>query len=972
MSEEPDEAPLTQPGVATRMDLVHQLERLRRRAARGRHKTRLSLDDIVKATGIPKSSLANYLSGRTLVPADQLDAILQALGATVPELSFCAQLWERIADQEHDAAGASPRPIPRTRPAEHPRTIASRLVGRNDQLTTLDTLVTALGRQQGQAILVEGPPGIGKSALMTAVIAAARDAGCATLRAACEELSRAFPLLPLLEALRQLQPDSPDWAVPAGTQQILAAHENPLAAAGERVVMAIERLCTQTPLLLVVDDLQWGDDMTISTLSRLVRLSQRRPILVLAAARPLPRRDDLDALRRTIGRDRIMTLRPLENRAVTELLRQLTGSHPGAALATLAARAAGNPFYLVELVGALDRAHALTTRAGTVELTDPATPLSLSRAIADRLAYLTPPTRSVLQHAALLGLEFQADELATAADLTVENLVSSLEEAIDGDVLVDNGRGLAFRHPLIRDVLYDAMAPTIRMIRHRAVAHALLRAAAPPERVARQLLPTVTDAAAVPHPDSWVRRWLVDSGHRLVERAPRAAVPLLRWALTEPVSHDEHGPLAGRLADALLRTGDPSEAARVASEALARGVTPGELVALQWTLAASRSTIGHADQALAEVEQTLRDHELGPREQARLLVMAARVYRSLGRITEAGRTAQDALAAAQAAGDSWSIAWALAVVALVRAHLAEPTPALALVEQALTATAEAATLNDLRLLLHINKGMLLNSLDHHDTAIASIRQARRLARSSGNVLRLVQTQAALVEVCFDYGRWDDALAAVRSLDDIEATKDPTAECISHAAAALIALHRGTPHAHRHLAQARSCATRVGPHRIFSPYALATSLQREQSQDLAGALAVLLEALANGTDELDEAVELMPDVVRLAIAGGDEATALATADHARKTFADATSPHHRAAAPHCRGLFARDASLLLQAAELYRAADRPLPRAQAMEAAGIVALDAGNRSAAGEHFAVAKRTYDELGCAWDISRITSYR
>jgi transcriptional regulator with XRE-family HTH domain len=81
--------------VGTFAELLDEVERLRISAARGREKPRLSLQDIASASGIPKSSLANYLSGATLIPADKLDAVVQAMGVTPAESVAWASAWDR-------------------------------------------------------------------------------------------------------------------------------------------------------------------------------------------------------------------------------------------------------------------------------------------------------------------------------------------------------------------------------------------------------------------------------------------------------------------------------------------------------------------------------------------------------------------------------------------------------------------------------------------------------------------------------------------------------------------------------------------------------------------------------------------------------------------------------------------------------------------------------------------------------------
>src|SRR6266542_1440712 len=83
------------------------------------------------------------------------------------------------------------------------------------------------------------------------------------------------------------------------------------------------------PALLVVDDLQWADDTTVAVWHRLARTAQQRSLLVSGGMRPLPRRADLKALRRTLGVSSVLHLPPLADDAVTALVAELAGGTPG-------------------------------------------------------------------------------------------------------------------------------------------------------------------------------------------------------------------------------------------------------------------------------------------------------------------------------------------------------------------------------------------------------------------------------------------------------------------------------------------------------------------------------------------------------------------------------------------------------------------------------------------------------------------
>src|SRR5512140_281550 len=92
----------------------------------------------------------------------------------------------------------------------HPLTSAGALLGRDAELTLLTGLIREVARGRGNSVLIEGEPGIGKSALVRAAVAEAPEVGCQVFWGAGDELGQALPLLPLLEGLRVREPsDNP-------------------------------------------------------------------------------------------------------------------------------------------------------------------------------------------------------------------------------------------------------------------------------------------------------------------------------------------------------------------------------------------------------------------------------------------------------------------------------------------------------------------------------------------------------------------------------------------------------------------------------------------------------------------------------------------------------------------------------------------------------------------------------------------
>jgi DNA-binding CsgD family transcriptional regulator/tetratricopeptide (TPR) repeat protein len=859
----------------------------------------------------------------------------------------------------------------------HPVTPAGALVGRDSEMARLTGLIRDVARGRGSSILIEGEPGIGKSALVRAAVTEAPEAGAQVFWGAGDELGQELPLLPFLDALRVREPSANprrDTIVRLLRGEVAADRGTDVPAVlAEQLLALVAEQCAVRPTILVIDDLQWADQASITLWGRLAKAAQQVPLLLVGIMRPVPLREDILALRRMAGDASRLQLTELTGDAVADLVAALAGGQPDGNLLRLADGAAGNPLYLTELVAALARGSSLTVNeAGTAELAGGAAPGSLSAAIADRLGFVAGPVRDVLRAAALLGMDFAVTDLAIVLGRNVTDLIPAVDEARAAGVLAESGQGLGFRHPLIRAALYDDMTAPVRAAWHRDAGRALAEAGASADRVARQMLRAsggLGDApGSVPGEpmDEWMLSWLDRSADLLVGQAPRVAAELLTWAVTgSPAGSAQHGWLASRLADALYRIGDRAQAEQVANRALDYAAEPDVLVDLHWTLAQCRMLAGLSAESMATLDRALAAPGISARQRARLLVLAARTHLHLGEIEKAEQVATSALAAASEAGDNWAMGWALHVLTLVTAVQGHVTDALPLFDRALAVTESDPALTDLRLLLQINKAVMLGSLDRYEEALAVAGQALQLAGQVGTTFRLTQAHGALGQLLYETGRWDEALAEVAMVH--EDLKEPGAACVDLGIAAVIYFHRGeTDAARRQLAAAGPHAKRLG-HRLITSLALARSMDHEHAGALLEALAALTDAFGGNTEEL-EIEDLLADAVRLAIETGNLSLAQELTGRAEALAAKSEIPHRQANALYCRGLLDHDADRLLAAAGRYEEAGRPLPRAKALEAAAGYFVDADDRGQARAAFTTAVEVYAALGADADAARL----
>jgi transcriptional regulator with XRE-family HTH domain len=284
--------------IRTRTDLGVELDLLRARAAAGTRRARVSLRELADSVDLPRSTLHGYLSGRTMPPADLLDRIVIALGATGVEQREWAAAWYRV--QTHEAHGPAPRA---QLPCGLPAPIQA-FTGRREERSALQALLGDRGRDsRGLAIAaICGPPGVGKSALAVQWAHEARDLfpdGCLYLDLRGYDPEPPMPgAQALAVALRTLEPGID---VPPEMDARLARYRSLLA--GRRLLVVLDNAASGghvRPLLP-------GDPScaTIVTsrddLSGLVARDGARRVEV----QPLPLTDALALLRSLLGVQRL-------------------------------------------------------------------------------------------------------------------------------------------------------------------------------------------------------------------------------------------------------------------------------------------------------------------------------------------------------------------------------------------------------------------------------------------------------------------------------------------------------------------------------------------------------------------------------------------------------------------------------------------------------------------------------------------
>jgi DNA-binding CsgD family transcriptional regulator len=841
-------------------------------------------------------------------------------------------------------------------------------VGRAEEGALLADLVDDLSFGRGRALWLEGEPGIGKSTLVDGLLARARSAGCRVFRGHAEELTQAFPLRPVADGLGVSHRSSDPrrraiarlLAGATAEQEVL----DPVLAGAEQLIDLVDQMCATETVVLVVEDLQWADGPSLSVWSRLSRLVDQLPLLLVGTSRPVPRRPEIERLKETLdARGGVLRgVGALDEVAVVELTGRLLSARPGPRLTAELARAGGNPLYVRELVDALRRNGNLDVTDEVAELSGGGQnlPESLTAAIGRRLGFLDESTRSLLRLAALLGNEFTVQDLTRVADRPAAGLQTSLEEALAAGVLAESGDRLAFRHGLIRQTLSDEVPGSLRHALHNQIAQSLARAGAGIGPVATHLL------AAGGAADGWAIQWAIEMPIAALFIAPQVAVDVVNRLIHTGLDEHQLEVLEARRATALFWIGDAHQAGEVAAKVLSVARNPeirGRMLLYQLR---SASQLSRNDEALAVAAAAFAEDGLSEAWRSRIRAWSAIVLVKLGRRDEAVRQARLAMAEGTRCGDPIAVGYAHHVLS----HAAASATALEHISAALAVANTDADSTELRVLLLSNRLAHLNNLGRREEFEARFQETLMFSVRTG-ASRTGRVQMAGAMGLYDFGAWDEALVHINSL---QPPLTAQVHIAAHGLAALIAGHQEDwDSLQERVRAAREIVVTAGDVRIYSGYLVAAQAIRAEADGDPGRAIELLARWLDpdlGHDSLERYMWL-PHLVRLALAVGDRATAQEAMRAAR---ADATDPEaiirQVAAADLCEAQLADDAPGLIRVAELYERHGWSVARSAALEEAALRLAQAGDAAQARLVLGDAVRGYAAVNASWDLRRADS--
>ena len=373
------------------------------------------------------------------------------------------------------------------------------------ELISLQRAFDALQSGDGQIVLLEGEPGIGKTRLTEELAHFAGMSGATVLWARCHDAEGSPAFWPwsqiVRNSLRDTSPDelrgllaneagpiaqvvpeiraiSPDSSLPAEPDPDQARFRF-----FDSMTMFLVRLSERHPLVLIIEDLHWADRSSLMLLEFLADEIAQRRIMLVVTCRASAIGDTVPLIRALERLNRSRVTQRFRSRDSASTTRRASAGWswadqlPENLVETIYQRTNGNPFFLREVT------QLLVKEGQDLDSSDPnqwqiTIPVGIREAVTMRLSALSDDARRLLVDAAVIGIEFHLDLLAAMNDTSANELLDLLEEAVALGVVAEDQHvpdRFRFTHVLTQQTLYEGLIVARRARMHARVGDVLER-----------------------------------------------------------------------------------------------------------------------------------------------------------------------------------------------------------------------------------------------------------------------------------------------------------------------------------------------------------------------------------------------------------------------------------------------------------------------------------------------------------------
>ena len=665
-----------------------------------------------------------------------------------------------------------------------PQVLCPVLVGRDEEARRLRAALAAAGTGRGSTVFLSGEAGIGKSRLVREIARAAGESGLPVLAGRAVAGGAPTPFRPFAEALtsagragrlpagEELGPFRPvlgrlipEWRPP----QPVPGEETPVFL-GEAVLRLLRALAPQAGCVLVLEDLHWADQETLTLLEYLADNLAAERVLCLATLREAGYQEggEAAALASALaarGSAAMLALGRLGPTAMADMARACldTAHLPAAVHEFVAGRAEGIPFLVEEVLAGLVREGALTERDGrwhAADLSTPGVPATFADAVRRRLDGMSAESRRVIGAAAVLGRRFDWMLLGPVTGLSGAAVVAALRDGTDLQLVVAERDGFRFRHALTHEAVLAGLLPPERTM---LAGHALAAAEAAHPGLPGAWCTLAADLAGRAGDTSRAGALLLEAGRRDLAAGALASAEHTLTRARELVDPALRTSVDEALTEVFAMSGQVDRAMETGTMLLAR-LGPPSPRAAHLHLGIARAAIAGARWAEAAASIEVARESAGA-DTAQIDACAAQVAAGRGRLEEADRLARAALRAAEGSHEDHRVQPDVACEALEVIGRVARQRDLEAAERAFARAADLASVYGLRL-WRLRALHELGTIDQLRTeSVDRLEQARELAVAQGALALTATLDLQIAAGLNKQFRADEALAAARRSAD---------------------------------------------------------------------------------------------------------------------------------------------------------------------------------------------------------------